>query len=304
MAFKIRLTQEIELQHALRQIEWTKSVMRKAPRRKVPHNFVLTQQMAMQAKRRQIRVIRRYGLVSGIASLTFLILAGLQLLPLFKMDMVPNFAMAPKESLMEESLMMEAEAVEELAIEEGIQMEEAPGVHPQPAEDAEIPGMMAEGAEEEVIEEELVESEAVAESEEVLNETADSIEEEVQSPIGEGEPLLTPIPTEISTITPTGTATSAKVGEESNASMEGGVPRAEETRELAKEEGLIEEDESIEDTSINDDEDLNDPSIIETGETLTKQPSVFKMLAFTGMLLSALIAIIAGVAVFRTKNRS
>jgi len=306
MAFEIRLTQETELRDALRQIQWTKSVLRKAPRRKVPHHFILTQQMAVEAKRRKNRVIRQYGLVSGIASLTFLILAGFQLLPYFKMGMAPNLAMAPKEALMEEPMMMEAEAVEELEVEEDMQMQEAPVVEAEPVEDVETADMMVEGAEKVVVEEELVESAAVAESEEELNEITDSVKEESQPPIGEGGLSYTPTPalTEMSTITPIVDATSAKVGEEFDASMEESVPRAEEAGELPKAEGLIEEDESREEASTNEDESSLDQSIIETGESLTKQPSVFEMLAFAGMLLSALTAIVALVAVFRTKNRS
>ncbi|MCD4752477.1 MAG: hypothetical protein K8R40_05360 [Anaerolineaceae bacterium] len=305
-AFEERLTQETDLRDALRQIEWTKTVLRKAPRREVPHHFILTRQMAAEAKRHQTRVVRQYGLVSGIASLTFLILAGFQLLPLFKIGMAPNFAMAPKEALMEESMMMEAEAIEELAVEEGMQMQEAPVVEAEPAEDVEAADKMAEGAEEVVAEEELIESAAVTESEETLNETTDSVEEEMQPPIGGGglSLTLTPKPTEILTETPTAVATSIKPGEEFDANMEGGAPRAEETLELPKEERLIEVDASTEDVSTNEDEGLFDQSSIETGESLTKQPSVLKMLAFAGMLLSALTAIIALVAVFRTKNRS
>lgn len=298
-AFKVRLVQETALREALRQVEWTKSVLRKAPHRKVPHHFILTRQMAAEAKRYQNRAIRQYGLVSGIASLTFLILAGFQLLPLFRIGMAPNFAMVAKEALIEDSVMMEAETLEEAAAGEPILLLEAVEVEAEPAENLGTVDMM-EGVAEEVIEEEMVEIQAFEESEE-QNEASDSVEEERQPPMeGSG---LTPTPetepTLSSSETPTAATNSAQLEEEFDATKAEAEPRDEQVVELPKDEAWIEEE-----TSMDNDESLFDQSGTEIGESVTRSPSVLEILAFTGMLVSALVAIIALVAVFRTKNRS
>ena len=304
--FEARLAQELELRDALRQIQWTKTVLKKAPRRKVPHHFILTRQMAAEAKRRQNRVIRQYGLVSGIASLTFLLLVGIQLVPFFKMDMAANLAMAPKEAIMEESMMMEAETIEEFAGEDSVQVQEEPVVEAEIEQDVETAEMLAEAAEEGVVEEEVAENAAVAESEEVLNETANSVEEEMQPPAGGDGETITPMPVSTENVieTPTVDATSEKLAEEHDDCMDGSAPRSEETVEFSDEEGLITEDAAIEDSSAHEDEYLLDQPGIDKDESLTEKPSDLEILAFAGMLLSGLIAVITLVAVFRMKNRA
>ncbi len=134
----LRIEQDSVLRSAYEKLRWTKSLLRQAPRRKVPHNFVLTRQMAHEAtsfyKLRQ----QTFTIAGAMASFLFVLLLAVQLVPLGLKTILP-IAMKSEDMI----VMEEAAAPEILQAEPEEEMEmfamEAP---------------MEEAAEEEIIEEE------------------------------------------------------------------------------------------------------------------------------------------------------
>jgi len=274
--FEERIRQEPELMEALEKVKWTKTLLKNAPRRAVPHQFKLTRQMANEVEKKSRWNVWRYGTVSGIASIVFLVLAGIQFLPM--MGMSGNLAMAPKEMIQEEVAFMEAPMVmEEAAVEpEAMEMQ---------ADTA------ADFAAEEIIEEaepaEMMEMEMAEAAEEPM--TAEFSEEDAEKEAGEpsgGGALPTMMPTAVKEL------------DSEEIEIEEVAPRVDETFAMSEAEEL------------NDDlagyaEDEQD---FEAYEFVAEEPFVEgisnqNVLLIGGMILSALIAILALLAAFRNRNR-
>jgi hypothetical protein len=140
-----KIQQDAALRSAYEQLRWTKSLLRQAPQRRVPHNFTLTRQMAREASR--VFTLRRqtFSIAGAMASFLFVVLLAVQLLPfglqaiqmgaknaedIAMMDAAEEPAAvqlapeAPSEEM--EMFAMEAAPVEEEAVVEEEVMEEAP----------------------------------------------------------------------------------------------------------------------------------------------------------------------------------
>jgi hypothetical protein len=108
-----RLRSDSALHADLDRLKNTKTLLRSAPRRRVPHNFTLSPQVAQQAKK-QNTTLRSlfpiYSLASVTASFLFLILLLFEALPVFS-PMVQSAAMI--EEIVQDSVAMEKEVVVE-----------------------------------------------------------------------------------------------------------------------------------------------------------------------------------------------
>jgi hypothetical protein len=179
----LRIEQDPVLRSAYEKLRWTKSLLRQAPRRKVPHNFVLTRQMAQEAtsfyKLRQ----QTFTIAGAMASFLFVLLLAVQLVPLGLETILP-VAMKSEDMIM----MEEAAAPEMLPAE--------------PQEEVELFAMeapMEESAEEEISEEQPPLS-AAAEAEVVEEPSATLSPDEVSGGGGEPKPLVEEITDEANAV--------------------------------------------------------------------------------------------------------
>jgi hypothetical protein len=106
-----RLENEPALHTAYENLLWTKNLMRQVPHRKVPHNYILTRHMAAEAK--QGTGIKRsyYNLASVLASLIFVVLLAIQLVPNLPFTRFASKSMQSDEFAMRE-MVVEDEAEE------------------------------------------------------------------------------------------------------------------------------------------------------------------------------------------------
>lgn len=176
---ELRLKEDEVFRHAYQQLAWSKKLMANAPRRKIPHQFTLTRQMAAEAQRSSKGLLKQrfplaYGVVSGVASLIFVAILGIQLLP-----MLGNASMKTAieaEAPAEEMLAMEPAVEEEMADESADAMEESAP-------------MMMQAAPAEEAEPMATEETAALMAEEVIIEPTAPIEEETNSGFGGGNDL-------------------------------------------------------------------------------------------------------------------
>lgn len=158
----LQIEQDVALREAYDKLRWTKSLLRQAPRRKVPHNFALTRQMAKQAT--GFYKIRRqtFSIAGAMASFLFVVLLAVQLVPLAMGGMLPMAMKSEDIAMMEEAPvpeMMQAAPEEEMYIEEEAMPMEAP------AEEAvEEEAFAMEMPEEETVEEDSLAMDAAEEA--------------------------------------------------------------------------------------------------------------------------------------------
>jgi hypothetical protein len=130
-----RLEKEPALHTAYENLRWTKNLMRQMPHRKVPHNYILTRHMAAEAKKGAAAKRSYYGLASVLASLIFVVLLTIQLVPNlpfsgFTSKSPQSEEVALREMVMEdeaEEPAMELMAVPEMVAEESIDPQEVAG---------------------------------------------------------------------------------------------------------------------------------------------------------------------------------
>ena len=289
-SFEERVQIDSDLLDIVEKAKWTKTLLKQAPRRSVPHQFVLTRQMANEIQHRQRGLVWRYGLVSGMASLIFLVLAGFQLLPMVGMS--TDLAMAPKESVMEEMSMAADSAESEIAMYDEVVVEET--------EIEAAPMMMQEAPVEEestevqteafgAVEEEEVEAPLMKTEEETMDEAASEAEEAPAEPAGGGglPPTLTPVPTIQATALPEG--------------VENAADDSQEVPETQLDESLP----AAEDSDVN-----SEPTVerMTPEEMITIEPDYpgriqSGIIVYGVMVLSAIVAFAALLAAFRAKNR-
>ena len=125
----LQIERDAALRVAYDKLRWTKSLLRQAPRRRVPHNFTLTRQMAQEATGFYKLRRQTFSIAGTLASFLFIVLLAVQLVPFglraatSTKDMENEISMmedvAAPEVMMEqveeepEMLAMEAEVVEE-----------------------------------------------------------------------------------------------------------------------------------------------------------------------------------------------
>ena len=152
------IEQDQELRSAYDHLRWTKSLLRQAPRRKVPHNYTLTREMAREATGFYRLRRQTFSIAGALASFLFVVLLAVQLVPIGFNLAMPSLIKSEDIAMMDEVAAPEMmEAVPEVSQEELM-------------EDAEVSTMNAEPLEEEAAEEEMAEEpmmlEAPAEAEE------------------------------------------------------------------------------------------------------------------------------------------
>jgi anti-sigma factor RsiW len=76
-----RLEKEPALHTAYENLRWIKNLMQQMPHRRVPHNYILTRHMAAEATKGAGNKRSYYGLASVLASLIFVVLLAIQLVP-------------------------------------------------------------------------------------------------------------------------------------------------------------------------------------------------------------------------------
>ncbi len=103
---------------AYEKLRWTKSLLRQAPRRKVPHNFTLTRQMAKEATGFYRLRKQTFSIAGALASFLFVVLLAVQIFPMGFKSAMPAMDMANEVSLMEEAAPVMMQAVEEEPMEE------------------------------------------------------------------------------------------------------------------------------------------------------------------------------------------
>lgn len=111
---------------AYEKLSWTKSLLRQAPRRKVPHNFTLTRQMAKEATVFSRLRRQTFSIAGALASFLFVVLLAIQLVPMGFKAAMPALDMANEVAMMEEAAAPEMmQAVEEAPVEEEAMLMEA-----------------------------------------------------------------------------------------------------------------------------------------------------------------------------------
>ena len=203
-----RLTKEPLLQLALEELHRTKLTLQQTPTLKVPHNFILTPDMA--GLKTRPRPVRRYRLASAL--MTFMLIGVLVLdfgRTFVSGSMVP---VAPKEVMLEAMSDSAADALEEPALmeaegilesdravaetEAGAPLEEespAPQVAAEAGEEGEALGA-AQEAESKSTEEETIDADATANQAEEWQENEDAEELAVPSQTFTPEIPGTPVP--------------------------------------------------------------------------------------------------------------
>jgi len=156
-----RLKQDEVFHQAYQQLIWSKKLLAKAPRRNIPHQFTLTRQMAAEAQRGSKGLSKQrfplaYGVVSGVASLIFVAILGIQLLPMLGNASMKTVMEA--EAPAEEMLAMESAVEEEMADASADAMEESAPMLMQAAPAEESESALAEEAESGMAEEVVVEA--------------------------------------------------------------------------------------------------------------------------------------------------
>ncbi len=106
-----RLEKEPALHAAYENLRWTQSLMRQVPRRKVPHNYILTRHMAAEAKKESGVKRSYYNLASVLASLVFVVLLAIQLVPNLPFTRFTSKSMQSEEIALRE-MVVEDEAEE------------------------------------------------------------------------------------------------------------------------------------------------------------------------------------------------
>ena len=139
--FETRLSQEPQLRLALDDLQKTRQVLRHAPRRRVPRNFLLTPQMAGQP-RRLPRLAPAFGWVSAAATLLFAIVMVGDLFIVGGAIPVAFNAQAPQPAMVSQ----------EIAADQGVEM---PMMAEPAALDASAAGGFSEAAEPEIQEGEV-----------------------------------------------------------------------------------------------------------------------------------------------------
>ena len=155
-----RIDQDAALKAAYDHLRWTKSVLRTAPRRRVPHHFMLTRQMAMEARKPVGLQRQTFNIAGLLASLIFVVLLVVQLAPSIAMqNAIPAMDIA-----------MDSVAEEEVAEEKMFESDEAaPEMFQMTLEDDSDGAMAVEDmAVEDTTEEEMMGESDTAESEEML----------------------------------------------------------------------------------------------------------------------------------------
>lgn len=152
----LMIEQDKVLRNAYAQLRWTKSLLRQAPRRKVPHNFTLTREMAREATGFYKLRRQTFSIAGALASFLFVVLLAVQLVPLGVNLFLPTMMKSEDIAMMDEAAMPElmqaapaadAEEPEMLAME-ALPVEEEVAVEESAAEEP----MSAAPAEEEVVE--------------------------------------------------------------------------------------------------------------------------------------------------------
>lgn len=110
-----RLDNEPALRTAYEHLLWSKNLMRQVPHRKVPHNYILTRQMAAEAKKGAGVKRNYYSLASVLASLVFVFLLAIQLVPSLPFSRFASKSAQSDEMVLRE-MVVENEAAE-LAME-------------------------------------------------------------------------------------------------------------------------------------------------------------------------------------------
>lgn len=196
----LQIEQDAALRAAYDKLRWTKSLLRQAPRRRVPHNFTLTRQMAQEATGFYKLRRQTFSIAGAMASFLFVVLLAVQLVPLGMRNFLPMGMKSEDIAMMDEAAapQMMKEMPEEEVMEAPAEQEEMFAMEAEaPAEDmdqaAEIDTPdMADAAEDEASEEriyeeetseaeavgmlpedELVEGDMLAESSEVMPEEID-----------------------------------------------------------------------------------------------------------------------------------
>jgi hypothetical protein len=202
-----RLEKEPALHTAYENLRWTKSLMQQMPHRRVPHNYILTRHMAAEAKKGAGAKRNYYGLASVLASLIFVVLLSIQLVPNLPFSGFTSKSPQSEEVMLREIVMedeaeepaMELMAVPETDAEETIDAQEFAGAEGEaevePEEEPAGATAMGEEAEEEPMLEGFS-SEAPAEESEEFVESDDealnadqTMTAEVQDNAVESKPL-------------------------------------------------------------------------------------------------------------------
>lgn len=122
-----RLKVEPRLAAALKQIELTRTMLRRAPQRRVPHSFILTREMAASSARSIFGSWSSFNFASAIASLLLVF----TLIGDFSVNGLPAFAQAPEPA----ALMLSAPAEDTAGEATGAEQPTADPLAPQPPEE-------------------------------------------------------------------------------------------------------------------------------------------------------------------------
>ena len=163
----LQIKQDAALRDAYEKLRWTKSLLRQAPRRKVPHHFTLTRQMAQEATGFYRLRRQTFSIAGAMASFLFVILLAVQMVPLAMGTMIPVAMKSEDIASMEEAPMMMEALPEEESFE--MQAEEESMAKEMPEEQTEMESAPLEESE---IVDESPSAEVAAEPEEEFDDAA------------------------------------------------------------------------------------------------------------------------------------